>query len=205
LATAFLNKQATEPDQVAEWLLGIQRTQAAIAASERSGRPGPGTPSLSQKIADAERALGRTLTAEEKSIMAGLSNRPGLGGDRPVEVQEPGIRVMVGGQLRVTDGEGGYVAPGGVVPADRTAFLQDAGVRDNLISQLDWSPDGLTVGFGGKQYNPRDPRDIRELNDDYRRLGANTIAVEEAQRNTPGRRGLGTQPEQVDLPLYFAP
>ena len=34
LATAFLNKQATEPDQVAEWLLGIQKTQAAIAASE---------------------------------------------------------------------------------------------------------------------------------------------------------------------------
>jgi hypothetical protein len=210
LATAFLNKQATEPDQVAEWLLGIQRTQAAIAASERSGRPGPGAPSLSQKVTEAEAALGRKLTAEEKSIMAGLTSRPGLGGDRPVEVQEPGIRVMVGGQLRVTDGEGGYVAPGGVVPAERAAFLQEAGVPDNLINQLPWSPDGLTVGFGGKQYNPRDPRDIRELNNDYRRLGANTVRVQEEQRNTPGQRaqrGLGAQPGQamqVD-PMYFAP
>lgn len=34
LATAYLNKQAVEPDTVAEWLLGIQKTQAAIAASE---------------------------------------------------------------------------------------------------------------------------------------------------------------------------
>ena len=34
LATTFLNKQATEPDQVAEWLLGVQKTQAQIAASE---------------------------------------------------------------------------------------------------------------------------------------------------------------------------
>jgi hypothetical protein len=33
LATAFLNKQATEPDQVAEWLLGIQKSEQAIAAS----------------------------------------------------------------------------------------------------------------------------------------------------------------------------
>jgi hypothetical protein len=204
LATAFLNKQATEPDQVAEWLLGIQRAQAAIAASERSNRPGPGTPSLSQKLADAEKAFGRKFTEAEKSVFLGLTSRPGLGGDKPVEVQEAGIRVMVNGQLRVTDGEGGYVAPGGVVPADRTAFLQEAGVPDNLIAQLPWSTDGLTVGFGGKQYNPRDPRDIRELNDDYERLGVNTNRVIEAQRNTP-QRGLGAQPDQSGMPLYFAP
>jgi hypothetical protein len=72
LATAFLNKQATEPDQVAEWLLGVQRTQAAIAASNRAS---PGTPSLSQKIADAERALGRKLTDAEKAVMVGVQGR----------------------------------------------------------------------------------------------------------------------------------
>jgi len=33
-ATAYLNKQAVEPDTVAEWLLGIRKTEAAIAASE---------------------------------------------------------------------------------------------------------------------------------------------------------------------------
>jgi hypothetical protein len=76
LATAFLNKQATEPDQVAEWLLGVQKTQAAIAASNRSS---PGTPSLSQKVADAEKALGRKLTEDEKAIMVGLRGRPGTG------------------------------------------------------------------------------------------------------------------------------
>jgi len=204
LATEYLNKQATEPEVIGSWMINLREKEARIAASDRSNRPGPGTPSLSQKIADAEKALKRALTAEEKSIMAGLANRPGLGGDKPVEVPEAGIRVMVNGQLRVTDGEGGYVALGGVVPAERAAFLQQAGVPDNLIGQIDWSPDGRTVGFGGKQYDPRNPRDIRELNDDYERLGVNTNRVIEAQRNTP-QRGLGAQPDQSGMPLYFAP
>jgi hypothetical protein len=199
-ALEYLNKQATEPETIGTWMLNLRAKEAQIAASNRSNRPGPGTPSLSQKIADAEKALGRTLTAEEKSIMAGLSNRPGLGGDRAVTVKDAGERVLVDGRLMITDGEGGYVAPDGVVPADRTAFLQEAGVPDNLIAQLPWSTDGRTVGFGGKQYNPRDPRDIRELNDDYRRLGANTIAVEEAQRNTPAQ-----QAQRVGLQSPTAP
>jgi hypothetical protein len=84
LATAFLNKQATEPDQVAEWLLGIQRTQAAIAASNRSS---PGTPSLSQKVAEAEKALGRKLTEDEKAIVVGLQGRPGTGGRAPTQAE----------------------------------------------------------------------------------------------------------------------
>jgi hypothetical protein len=37
LATAFLNKQATEPDQVAEWLLGIRKTEQAIDESRARG------------------------------------------------------------------------------------------------------------------------------------------------------------------------
>jgi len=207
-AIEYLNKQATEPETIGTWMLNLRSKEAATAASERSGRPGPGTPSLSQKVADAERALGRKLTDAEKSIMAGLTSRPGLGGDKPVEVQEAGIRVMVNGQLRVTDGEGGYVAPGGVVPADRTAFLQDAGVPDNLIGQIDWSPDGRTIGFGGVQYDPRNPRDMRILNEQYSRLGANTIRVQEEQRNTPGQRaqrGLELQRDQLNMPLYIAP
>jgi hypothetical protein len=186
-----------DPLSALKSIASIRLTEAQIAAANR---PKPGTPSLSQKIADAEKALGRTLTAEEKSIMAGLSNRPGLGGDRAVAVKDAGERVLVDGRLMITDGEGGYVAPDGVVPADRTAFLQEAGVPDNLIAQLPWSTDGRTVGFGGKQYNPRDPRDIRELNDDYRRLGANTIAVEEAQRNTPAQ-----QAQRVGLQSPTAP
>jgi hypothetical protein len=203
-AIEYLNKQATEPETIGTWMLNLRSKEAATAASERSNRPGPGTPSLSQKLADAEKAFGRKFTEAEKSVFLGLTSRPGLGGDKPVEVQEAGIRVMVNGQLRVTDGEGGYVALGGVVPAERAAFLQQAGVPDNLIGQIDWSPDGRTVGFGGKQYDPRNPRDIRELNDDYERLGVNTNRVIEAQRNTP-QRGLGAQPDQSGMPLYFAP
>ena len=201
VASHYSDQVSGNPLATAVQLATLEAKRAQIAASNRAS---PGTPSLSQKIADAEKALKRALTAEEKSIMAGLANRPGLGGDKPVEVPEAGIRVMVNGQLRVTDGEGGYVALGGVVPAERAAFLQQAGVPDNLIGQIDWSPDGRTVGFGGKQYDPRNPRDIRELNDDYERLGVNTNRVIEAQRNTP-QRGLGAQPDQSGMPLYFAP
>ena len=41
--------------------------------------------------------------------------------------------------------------------------------------------------FGGKAYDVKNPDDIKELKADYKRLGANTIAVEEEQRNIPGR------------------
>ena len=205
LATEYLNKQATEPEVIGSWMINLREKEARIAASNRTS---PGTPSLSQKVADAEKAFGRKFTEAEKSVFLGLTSRPGLGGDKPVEVPEAGIRVMVNGQLRVTDGEGGYVALGGVVPAERAAFLQEAGVPDNLIGQIDWSPDGRTIGFGGVQYDPRNPRDMRILNEQYSRLGANTNRVVEAQRNTPGQqaqRGLEFQRDQLNMPLYIAP
>ena len=211
-ATAYLRKQALEPETLADWLLDRKKTEQAIATSAAqaaaAGRSNRGEKSLAQKVADAEKVLGRKLTDAEKAVMVGLTNKPGLGGDKPVEVPEAGIRVMVGGQLRVTDGEGGYVAPGGVVPAERTAFLQKAGVPDNLVSRIDWSSDGRTIGYGGKQYDPRNPRDISELNDDYERIGVNTTRVEEAQRNTPGQRaqrGLEAERDQYNMPLYIAP
>jgi hypothetical protein len=96
LATAFLNKQATEPDQVAEWLLGIRKTEQAIDESKARGenyrRPptareprGDREPTPAEITSRANMYLNSdqtgTLTAQEAVALAerdlGVASRPG--------------------------------------------------------------------------------------------------------------------------------
>ena len=95
LATAFLNKQATEPDQVAEWLLGIRKTEQAIDESRARGEnyrrpPTPReqrdrVPTPAEITARANMYLNSdqtgTLTAQEAVALAerdlGVASRPG--------------------------------------------------------------------------------------------------------------------------------
>jgi hypothetical protein len=65
-----------DPLSALKSIASIRLTEAQITATNRSK---PGTPSLSQKIADAEKALGRKLTEDEKVVMVGLQGRPGTG------------------------------------------------------------------------------------------------------------------------------
>ncbi len=123
------------------------------------------------------------------------------------KLDEAGVRYGDGsGQVVLSDGRGGFIAEGGVLPDARTGFLKKAGVPDNLIGQLPWSSDGTAVGFRGREYNVNDPKDMRALVSDYSRLGANDAAVEEAQRDTPGsRRSLAFGPRLTNLPNPDAP
>lgn len=50
----------------------LEKLRAQTAAANRTS---PGTPSLSQKVAEAERVLGRKLTDAEKAVMAGVQGR----------------------------------------------------------------------------------------------------------------------------------
>ena len=210
-AIEYLNKQATEPETIGSWMLNLRTKEAAIAASERSGRPSPRAPNYREYT----NAAGQLVVVDMNALPRGKDGQPVLptglskaGSDKPVDVPEPDKLVKVNGRVMKTDGMGGYVAPNGIIPADRTNALAAAGVDKNLISQVDWAPDGLTVGFRGTEYDPKNPRDMAKLNDDYRRLGANDMAVAEAQRNTPGQRaqrGLEAQRDQDNMPLYFAP
>ncbi len=84
LATAFLNKQATEPDQVAEWLLGIRKTEQAIDESRARGEnyrrpptvrePRDRVPTPAEITARANMYLNSdqtgTLTAQEAVALA---------------------------------------------------------------------------------------------------------------------------------------
>ncbi len=62
----------------------LEKLRAQTAAANRTS---PGEKSLAQKVADAEKVLGRKLTAEEKSILVGLSSRPGTGGRAPTQAE----------------------------------------------------------------------------------------------------------------------
>lgn len=112
---------------------------------------------------------------------------------KPGKVAEEGEKATVGGQLRIADGLGNWVPAGpngkplGVLPSDRAKFLEKANIPTNMIPQIPWNTNGTEVLFGGKAYEVNNPADIKELKADYKRLGANTIAVEEEQRNIPGR------------------
>lgn len=115
---------------------------------------------------------------------------------KPVKVPEAGEKFMVDGALKVTDGQGGYIDPKGVLPDMRGAALKKAGIPDEMVGQLPWNADGTKVLFGDMAYDVRDPKDMRALREDYKRLAGNTIALEEANRqdshltNNP-RRGFG--------------
>ena len=112
---------------------------------------------------------------------------------KPGKVAEEGEKATVGGKLHIADGLGNWVPtdgngkPVGVLPSDRTKFLEKANIPTNMIPQIPWNTNGTEVLFGGKAYEVNNPADIKELKADYKRLGANTIAVEEEQRNIPGR------------------
>jgi hypothetical protein len=121
--------------------------------------------------------------------------KPGTEGKdmKPGKVEEEGTKATIGGQLRIADGNGNWVAAGpngkplGVLPSERSKFLEKSGLPANLIPQVPWNTNGTEVMFGGKAYDVKNPSDMKELKADYKRLGANTIAVEEEQRNIPGR------------------
>lgn len=121
--------------------------------------------------------------------------KPGAEGKdmKPGKVEEEGNKATIGGKLHIADGNGNWIPadgngkPIGILPSDRTKALEKAGIPTNLIPQIPWNTNGTEVMFGGKAYDVKNPADLKELKADYKRLGANTIAVEEAQRNIPGR------------------
>lgn len=77
-ATAYLRKQALEPETLADWLLDRKKTQAAIAASQATAaRAGRST--IGQKVLDFVELYGRQPTEDEKAILVGLTGRPGAG------------------------------------------------------------------------------------------------------------------------------
>lgn len=121
--------------------------------------------------------------------------KPGTEGKdmKPGKVEEEGNKATIGGKLHIADGNGNWIPadgngkPIGILPSDRTKALEKAGIPTNLIPQIPWNTNGTEVMFGGKAYDVKNPADLKELKADYKRLGANTIAVEEAQRNIPGK------------------
>jgi hypothetical protein len=125
--------------------------------------------------------------------------KPGTEGKdmKPGKVAEEGEKATISGQLRISDGLGNWVPAGpngkplGVLPSERSKFLEKAGLPANLVPQVPWNTNGTEVMFGGKAYDVKNPADIKELKADYKRLGANTIAVEEGQKVNPHQSARG--------------
>jgi len=121
--------------------------------------------------------------------------KPGTEGKdmKPGKVEEEGNKATIGGKLHIADGNGNWIPadgngkPIGILPSDRTKALEKAGIPKNLVPQIPWNTNGTEVMFGGKAYDVKNPDDLKELKADYKRLGANTIAVEEEQKKIPGR------------------
>lgn len=116
---------------------------------------------------------------------------------KPGKVEEEGNKATLGGKLHIADGNGNWIPadgngkPIGILPSDRTKALEKAGVPANLIPQIPWNTNGTEVMFGGKAYDAKNPADLKELKADYKRLGANTVQVEEEQKNFPRTRPQG--------------
>jgi len=149
-------------------------------------------------------------TLEFKSTKVNPDNvkfqKPGTEGKgtdmKPGKVADEGEKATINGQLRIADGLGNWVPAGpngkplGVLPSERSQFLEKANIPANMIPQIPWNTNGTEVLFGGKAYEVRNPEDMKALKADYKRLGANTITVEEEQKNFPrsGPRGVVYDP-----------
>lgn len=144
--------------------------------------------------------------------------KPGSeGANKPVKIEEEGTKMSMGGQTVIADGTGNWIPadgngrPVGVLPSDRAKVLKDAGISDNLIGQLPWNKTGTGVLFNGKEYDVKDPKDLKLLTETYKRLGSAGIAMEEslaadlALQDRARRRG-GLQPSiyapEEDWRLY---
>ena len=202
--------------ELAKFDLDTKKANAAIAASNAQAKAlRTGTPQYFEgddgqmyaTVPVSDRNGNVTFKTEPVNPSGVGLKRPGSGGDgKPVAVKEEGEKVLVNGRLMLTDGRGGYIAENAVLPSQRTDVLIKAGIPENMVDQIQWNKSGNAVGFGGKMYDPKDPKDMRELKADYVRLGENTIAVNEAQLNTPGSRvSRGFGPRLTYLPSEDSP
>jgi hypothetical protein len=202
--------------ELAKFDLDTKKANAAIAASNAQAKAlRTGTPQYFEgddgkmyaTVPVSDRNGNVTFKTEPVNPGGVGLKRPGSGGDgKPVAVKEEGEKVLVNGRLMLTDGRGGYIAEDAVLPSQRTDVLIKSGIPENMVDQVQWNKAGNAVGFGGKMYDPKDPKDMQELKADYVRLGANTTAVTEAQLNTPGSRvSRGFGPRLTYLPSEDSP
>jgi hypothetical protein len=168
---------------------GLDRMGAATYFTGTDGNTYATIPTMGKNGLTTE-----TIKINPDNIKFQKPGTEGKGTDmKPGKVAEEGEKATIAGQLRIADGLGNWVPAGpngkplGVLPSDRTKFLEKANIPTNMIPQIPWNTNGTEVMFGGKAYEVNNPADIKELKADYKRLGANTIAVEEEQRNIPGR------------------
>lgn len=162
----------------------LEGYQAAMAA----GPAGQKAAAIYAREYDQLRATASQRGLKVPPALSALAAaQKGEGGSKPVKIEDAGQAYLVDGQLRLTDGRGGYIAENGILPQERSTALARAGVPENLIPQLPWSQDGTSVGFRGRSYDVTDPNDMRQLVKDYRTLGANDRLVEESQKMPNGR------------------
>lgn len=172
---------------------GLDRMGAATYFTGNDGNTYASIPTMGKGGLTTE-----TIKINPDNIKFQRPGTEGKGADmKPGKVADEGEKATIAGQLRIADGLGNWVPAGpngkplGVLPSERAKFLEKADLPTNLIPQIPWNTNGTEVMFGGKAYDVRNPADMKELKADYKRLGANTIAVEEEQKNFPRTRPQG--------------
>lgn len=183
----------------------LEGYQAAMAA----GPQGRDAAAIYAREYDQLRAVaaqrGLKVPPTLQSLQA--AQKPGAG-LKPVKVEEAGQRYLVPGadgsqRLMISDGRGGYIAENGVLPADRADVLAKAGVPQSLIPRVVWADDGASVMYRGREYGLDE---LKLLARDAARLGANYIAVDEAQKLPHGvRQSTGFGPRITYTPDANAP
>ena len=134
--------------------------------------------------------------------------KAGTTGDgKPVKIEEEGTKMSIGGKTVIADGNGNWIPadgngrPQGILPSDRTKVLKEAGVPDNLVGQIPWNKTGTGILFNGKEYDPKDAKDLKTMVETYKRLGAADIALQEGTDRDVALqqkfRGLGGQQPSV--------
>lgn len=183
-ANLFVQNRRLDNDdartRMARESLGIQRDRAQM---ERAGQV--------QYMQDREGnfhavypVAGRGgVEFRQTPLPAGLRPPPKAGADRgPREVpaadtimQEPDGRVWKAG------GRGERLHVDAPPIAKRGAILEQAGFGKAAIEQLEWTPDGRYIAWGGMAYDVNDPRDMAQLRGEVQQYEADSIMAREVQ------------------------
>lgn len=183
----------------------LEGYQAALAA----GPDGKQAAAIYAREYDQLRAIaaqrGLKVPPALSALTAAQKDGPAA---RPVKVEAEGeVYRMPDGRVMRATGLGGFVdAQRGIMPNEVGSVLAQSGVPQELIPMVQLSNDGTAVMFRGMEFDPRDPRDMKELVNYARRQGANDIAVEEANRSDASpRRDTGFGPKITYAPKEGAP
>lgn len=206
----YLNKAAMDPATIVDYTMNVEKTRAAIRASNASAAAHEAYSAklsaganeekgLAKKVADVEAALGRNMTEDEKKIMFGLVPKPREVSNSDIITLSKELTGKPTGRL--IDGKPERYTEATALTAARTMLEQQPGPN---VGMPGWgeAPAVPSVVRKPTAAAPAAPQGLTPGDEDYRPIPTRALATGFAM---PDARGLLTTPRYGSGMVPFNP